>query len=169
MGKGLILRRRWNHVFFLELLRGLQAPRGALCGTQESLRTMHGGGSAPSCFAFTHRVAFEEESGHGSLSRAGRAIGVVRHVALPMWLVSNFLVRPVSSCGAPGRPGNPSRPRRGIDSPVAIRRGEGAQMKQCRDPRCSPRGNPACQGLFGCRMKAGRDRFALQGRTGDFP
>ena len=28
-----------------------------------SLRTMHGGGSAPSCCAFTHRVAFEEGSG----------------------------------------------------------------------------------------------------------
>ena len=27
------------------------------------LRTMHGGGSAPSCCAFTHRVAFEEGSG----------------------------------------------------------------------------------------------------------
>ena len=29
--------------------------------------------------------------------------------------------------------------RRGIASPVAIRRGEGAQRKRCRDPRCSPR------------------------------
>ena len=28
-----------------------------------SLRTMHGGGSAPSCCAFTHRVAFEDGSG----------------------------------------------------------------------------------------------------------
>ena len=42
-----------------------------------------------------------------------------------------------------------SRPRRGIASPVAIRRGEGAQRKRCRDPRCSPRGNPACRGTFG--------------------
>ena len=42
----------------------------------------------------------------------------------------------------------PSRPRRGIDSPVAIRRGEVAQMKWCRDPWCSPRGNPACRGTF---------------------
>ena len=33
-----------------------------------------------------------------------------------------------------------SRPRRGIASPVASRRGEGAQRKRCRDPRCSPRG-----------------------------
>ena len=45
----------------------------------------------------------------------------------------------------------PSRPRRGIASPVAIRRGEGAQRKRCRDPRCSPRGNPACRGTFGLR------------------
>ena len=42
------------------LLRGSQAPRRAVCGTRGSLRTMHGGGSAPSCCAFTHRVAFEE-------------------------------------------------------------------------------------------------------------
>ena len=43
--------------------RGSQAPRRAVCGTRGSLRTMHGGGSAPSCCAFTHRVAFEEGSG----------------------------------------------------------------------------------------------------------
>ena len=35
--------------------------------------------------------------------------------------------------------------------------------------RCSPRGNPACRGTFGGRRKAVRDRFALQGGTGDFP
>ena len=65
--------------------------------------------------------------------------------------------------------GTPSRPRRGIASPVAIRRGEGAQRKRLRDPRCSPRGNPACQGTFGGRMKAGRILSALQGGRGDFP
>ena len=31
------------------------------------------------------------------------------------------------------------------------------------------RGNPACRGTFGGRRKAVRDRFALQGGTGDFP
>ena len=41
------------------MLRGSQAPRRAVCGTRGSLRTMHGGGSAPSCCAFTHRVAFD--------------------------------------------------------------------------------------------------------------
>ena len=35
----------------LELLGGSQAPRRAVCGTRGSLRTMHGGGSAPSCCA----------------------------------------------------------------------------------------------------------------------
>ena len=63
---------------------------------------------------------------------------------------------------APGRPGTPPRPRRGIASPVAIRSGDRAQRKRCRDPRCSPRGNPACRGTFGGRRKAVRDRFALQ-------
>ena len=86
--------------------------------------------------------------GIGFLSRADRKIRVVRHVAPHTWLVKNFLLRPASSCGAPGRPGTPSRESRGIDSAVTIRRGEGAQMKWCLDPRCSPRGNPACRGTF---------------------
>ena len=85
----------------------------------------------------------------GFISRADREIEVVRHVAPPTWLISNFLVRPASSWGAPGRPGTPSTQRRGIDSPVAIRRGDGAQMKWGRDSRCSTRGNPAFQGTLG--------------------
>ena len=55
---------------------------------------------------------------------------------------------------------------RGIDSPVAIRRGEGAQRKWCRDPRCCPRGNPACRGTNGGRRKAVRDCFALRAEQG---
>ena len=38
-----------------------------------------------------------------AFSRADRGIGGVRHVAPPTWFVSNFLVRPASSLGAPGR------------------------------------------------------------------
>ena len=114
-------------------------------------------------------LPLKRSPGRGSFSRADRGIAVVRHVAAPTWLFSNFLVRPASSLGAPGRPGTPSRPRRGIASPVAIRRGEGAQRKRCRDPRCSPRGTQVCRGTFGGRRKAVRDRLALQGGTGDFP
>ena len=53
------------------LIPGLQAPRRAVCGTRGSLRTMHGGGSAPSCCAFTHRVAFEEGSRPRVLLKGG--------------------------------------------------------------------------------------------------
>ena len=55
----------------LELLRGSQAPRRAVCGTRGSLRTMHGGGSAPSCCAFTHSVAYQEGSGPRVLLKSG--------------------------------------------------------------------------------------------------
>ena len=48
-----------------------QAHRRALCGTHGSLRMMHGGGSARSCCAFTHRVAFEEGSGPRVLLKSG--------------------------------------------------------------------------------------------------
>ena len=68
-----------------------------------------------------------------------------------------------------GKAGDPSRQRRGIDSPVAIRRGEGAQMKWCRDPRCFPRGNPVCQGISGGCKKGVRYCFALQDGNWDFP
>ena len=43
----------------------------ALCGTHGSLRMMHGGCSARSCCAFTHRVAFEEGSGPRVLLKSG--------------------------------------------------------------------------------------------------
>ena len=42
----------------------------------------------------------------------------------------------------------PTKESPGLDGFTAIRRGEGAQMKWCRDPRCSPRGNPACRETF---------------------
>ena len=51
---------------------------------------MHGGVIAPSFCVFPHRVASKRCPGIGFISRADREIGVVRHVAPPMWLVSNF-------------------------------------------------------------------------------
>ena len=63
--------------------------------------------------------------------------------------LSNFLLRLGSSSGALGRSRKPSRQSRLIDPPVAIRRGEGAQMKWCWEPRGSPRVRPVCQGTFG--------------------
>ena len=40
-------------------------------------RMMHGGVSAPSCCAFTHRVAFEEVSGHQASRRRLRAQSIL--------------------------------------------------------------------------------------------
>ena len=153
----------------LELFRESQAPCRAVCRPCGFFRMMHGGVSAPSCCAFTHRFAFEEVSGHRVLIKSGpenrgRSAHGNSHVAsLEFSPETGLILR----CAR--KAGNPSRPRRGIDSPVAIRRGEGAQMKRLRDPRCSPRGNPACRGTFGGRMKAGRILSALQGGRGDFP
>ena len=56
--------------------------------------------------------------GIGFLSRVDLDIGVVQHVAPPTWLFSNFLVRPASSRGAPGRSRAPSRQSSVIDPPV---------------------------------------------------
>ena len=66
----------------------------------------------------------------------------------PRGYVSNFLVRPASSLGAPERSGTPSRQSRGIETPVAIKRVEESQMKWCQEPRCSPRVRLVCRGTF---------------------
>ena len=55
----------------LELFRESQAPCRAVCRPCGFFRMMHGGVSAPSCCAFTHRVAFEEVSGHQVLIKSG--------------------------------------------------------------------------------------------------
>ena len=52
-----------------------------------------------------------------------------------------------------GRSGTPSRQSREIDPPVPITRVEGAQMKWCQEPRCSPPVRPACRGTFGVPLR----------------
>ena len=110
---------------------------------------MHGGGSAPSRWAFPHRVAFEEGSGprvllKGGPGNRGRSACDPTHEArLEFPRKTGLILR----CA--GKAANPFQTRSGIASPVASRRGEGAQRKRCRDPPCSPRGNPVCRGLLG--------------------
>ena len=55
----------------LEVFSGSQAPCRAVCRPCGFFQMMHGGVSAPSCCAFTHRVAFEEVSGHRVLLKSG--------------------------------------------------------------------------------------------------
>ena len=49
--------------------------------------------------------------------------------------------------------GTPLSQSMGIDPLVAIRRGEGAQKKWCREPRCSPQMKPVCRGTFGVALR----------------
>ena len=69
----------------LELLRGSQSPRRAVCGTRGSLRTMHGGGSAPSCCA--------------PWGFPGKSTGVGCHCLLrdPPQSLPKFALRPVTT------------------------------------------------------------------------
>ena len=130
---------------------------------------MHGGVSAPSFCAFPHRVAFKEVSGHrvhfksGPGNRGHSACGTTHVAHLEISRETTIILR----CA--GKAGNPFHTSRGIDSLVAIRRGDGAQMKWCRDPLCSTRGNPAFQGTLGGRIKGAKYRFPLQDGTWDFP
>ena len=84
---------------------------------------MHDGDSAPSCCAFTHWVAFEEVSGPRVLFKSGpgnrglSACGTTHGASLKFPSEAGYILRYA------GKAGEPSRQRRGIDSPVAIRRG----------------------------------------------
>ena len=75
---------------------------------------MHGGGSAPSCCAFSHRVAFEEGSGPRVLLKSGpgnrgRSACVTTHVAgLEFPREDGLILR----CA--GKAGNPFQTRQGI-------------------------------------------------------
>ena len=87
------------------------------------------------------------------LSRADREIAVFRHVAPPSRLRLEFPRETGLILRFAGKVGNPCRQSRGIDTPVAIRRGEGAQMKWCQEPRCSPLVRPVCRGTFGVALR----------------
>ena len=119
-----------------------------MCGTCGFIRTMHGGVSSPSFFAFIHRVAFEEVSGHRVLIKSRpenrcRSLRGTSHMGSLEFPPETGLILRFA-----GKVGNPCRQSRGIDTPLAIRRGEGAQMKWCREPRWSPRVIPVCHGTF---------------------
>ena len=153
----------------LELFRESQAPCRAVCRPCGFFRMMHGGVSAPSCCAFTHRVAFEEVSGHRVLIKSGpenrgRSARGTSHVAsLEFPPETGLILR----CA--GKAGNPFQTTQGNRLSCPDQEVEGAQMKQCRDSRCSHRGNPGCQGTFGVLTKGVRYRFSLQGGTWNFP
>ena len=119
----------WNLRVFPEDAWGCQCPFVLCFHPQVFLRK-----------GVTASRSYQEQTGKSG------SFGLWHH---PRGYVSNFLVRPASSLGALERSGTPSRHSRGIDTPVAITRGEGAQMKWFREPRCSFRVRPVCRGTSG--------------------
>ena len=153
----------------LELLTGSQAPRRAVCGTCGCFGTMHRGVSAPSCCAFTHRVAFEEVSGHWVLIKSrpgnqGRSACGTTHVArLKFPGEASLILR----CA--GKAGNPFQTTQRNRLSCRDREGRRGSDEVVPGPSVFPRGNPACQGTLGGRTKGVMYRFALQGGTWDCP
>ena len=131
----------------LELLRGSQAPHRAVCGTRGSLRTMHGGGSAPSCCAFTHRVAFEEGSGprvlfkRGPGNRGRSACGITHVARLKFPRETGLILRCAGKAGNPFQTTQGNRISRGT---TRISGSLSCGAREVRSP-CTWRGG-ACHG-----------------------
>ena len=77
-------------------------------------------------------------------------------------------MRPASSGGSRGTSGTPCRQNMGIDPSVAIRTGEGAHRKWCRELWVFPSSETGMSGNFGGRIKGAKYRFVLQDGTWDF-
>ena len=108
-------------------------------------------------------------AGIGFFSRADQEIGVFWNAAPHTRLRLEFPRETGLMLRCPWKVGKAFQTKQ-VNRPYCRdQEGRRGSRKQCRDPRCSPRGNPACLGTFGGLRKAVRDRFALQGRTGDFP
>ena len=87
------------------------------------------------------------------LSRVDREISVFWHVAPPTRLHLEIPRETSLILRCFGKVGNPFQTKQGIRLPVAIRRGEGAEMKWLQEPRCSPRVRPVFQGTFGVALR----------------
>ena len=75
-------------------------------------------------------------------------IGVFQNVARPTRLPLEFQCETSLLLRYKRRPGSLSRQSRRVDPHVEIRRGQGAQIKLCRESGCSSRERPVCLGTF---------------------
>ena len=71
------------------------------------------------------------------LSRTDWEIGVFQNLTPSTRLCFEFLHETGVILRCDGKVGIPFETKQGIDPPVEIRRGEGAQRKWCQEPRCS--------------------------------
>ena len=153
----------------LELLRVSHAPRQAVCGNRGFFRTTHGGVSAPSCCAFTHRVAFEEVSGHRVLIKSGpenrgRSARGTSHMAnLEFPPETGLILRCTRKAG------NPFQRKQGNRLSCHDQEGRRGSDEVVPGPSVFPSREPSVSRNFCGRIKGVKYRFALKDRTWDFP
>ena len=120
-------------------------------------RTMHGGFSAPSCCAFTHRVAFEEVSGHRVLIQSGpgnrgrSACGTTHVARLDFPRETGLILR----CA--GKAGNPFKTTQGNRLSCRDKEGRRGSDEVVSGPSVFPSGEPGVSGNFwgshkGCQV-----------------
>ena len=130
---------------------------------------MHGGVSAPSCCAFTHRVAFEEGSRHRVLIKSGpenqgRSARGTTHVAsLEFPPETGLILR----CAR--KAGNPFQTKQGNRLLCRDQEGRRGSDEVVPSPSVFPSREPSVLGNFCGRISGVKYRFALKDETWDFP
>ena len=162
----------------LELLRVSHAPRQAVCGNRGFFRTTHGGVSAPSNGNFTHRVAFEEVSGHGVLIQSGlgnrgrSACGTTHGARLEFPREAGLILR----CA--GKAGNPFQNTQGNRLSCRDEEGRRGSDEGVPGPSVFPSREPGVSGKFwrsheGCQVPFRNSernvRLPLRRRSGQGP
>ena len=130
---------------------------------------MHGGGSAPSCCAFTHRVAFEEGSGLRVLLKSrpgnrGRSACGPTHVArLEFPRETGLILR----CA--GKAGNPFQTTQGNRLSCRNQEGRRGSEEAVPGPSVFPSGEPGESGDFWCSQEGCQGPLSYSGRNRGLP
>ena len=153
----------------LELFRESQAPCRAVCRPCGFFRMMHGGVSAPSCCAFTHRVAFEEvsvqrvllKSGPGNRRRSACGTTPVAHLEFPR--ADGLILR----CA--GKAGNPFQTTQGNRHSCRHQEGRRGSDEVVSGPSVFPSREPGVSGNFWGSHERCQVLFRTSGRKLGLP
>ena len=123
----------------------------------------------PSFYAFPHRVAFKEVSGHrvhfksgpGNRGRSACGSTHVAHLEFPR--ETSIILR----CA--GKSGNPFQTTQGNRLSCRDQEGRRGSEEAVPGPSVFPSREPSVSGNFCCRIKGVKYRFALKDGTWDFP
>ena len=129
---------------------------------------MHEGGSAPSCCAFTHRVAFEEGSGPRVLLKSGpgnrgrSACGPTHVARLEFPREASLILR----CA--GKAGNPFQTKLGNRPSLRYQEGIRGSEQVVHQNLLFPSSETKVSGNFCGNIKVSNYRFKLQDGTWNF-